>query len=81
MKLADVMAAYRHRPFRPLVLRTKSGQEYKITHPEGMTASHDGEIVGMILPDHDFVLIEVAAIKEIVARTSRKPRARREEPE
>jgi hypothetical protein len=46
-----------------------------------MTASQDGQIVGMILPDHDFVLIEAAAIKEIEAQPSRKPRARRDGPD
>lgn len=78
MKLDGVMAAYRHRPFRRLILRTESGQEYPVNHPEGMTTSEDGAIVGLILANHDFALIEVAAIKEIVALPSRPSRSRRE---
>lgn len=77
MKLADVIAAYRHRPFRPLVLRTDSGEEHPLNHPEAMSTSDDGELVGVILANNDFVLIEVASIRQIVAKPSRprKPRA------
>ncbi len=71
MKLDQLLGALRHRPFRPLVLCTDSGEKYPVSHPEGLTTSPTGRTVGLFLANEDFVLIDLEAIREIVAKPTR----------
>jgi hypothetical protein len=78
MKLDQVPGALRHRPFRPLVLCTDSGDTYPVNHPEGLTTSPSGRTVGVILADETFVLLDVEAIRAIEAKPSRVSKRRPE---
>jgi hypothetical protein len=78
MQLDQLLGALRHRPFRPLVLCTDSGDKYPVNHPEGLTTSPTGRTVGLIMADETFVLIDVEAIRAIEAKPTQVSKRRRE---
>jgi len=71
MTTEQFLGVFRRRPFRPFSVRTASGEQHPVEHPEQAMTSASGRTVAIFLPDEVTAIIDVAEITEYVAARSR----------
>jgi hypothetical protein len=65
MTADQIRSALRKTPFQPFTLHTQSGESYKITHPETMWVSRNGETV-IVDAAQGIALMGSAHVTEVV---------------
>jgi hypothetical protein len=78
MTSEQIINVLRAQPFRPFVMKTTGGREYRIDHPELMLFSRTGRTLSIATPDDTFAILDVLMIESInVLRNGRPRRWRR----
>jgi hypothetical protein len=75
MTATQVRKAIQKRPFRPLLIQTTGGENYRVTHPEAIWQAQAPEETTVILQDRDqgVIFTDTADIAAIVFSSTRKP--------
>ncbi len=70
MKVENFKSFLRHKPFKPFVIHTASGENYKVASPESIWVSRNGEEVIAQPPNGDIVMMGVEHITEAVYKAA-----------
>ncbi len=65
MKLENIIAARRTKPFKPFSLHTGSGESYLIAHPENMATHEQASMVLIFSGPGEAALLDLENITEI----------------
>ena len=65
MKLENIIAARRTKPFKPFSLHTGSGESYLILHPENMATHEQASMVLLFFGPGEAALLDLDNITEI----------------
>ena len=65
MKLENILAARRSKPFKPFSIHTGSGESYLITHPENMATHEQAGMVLLLFGLGNFAMLDLENITEI----------------
>jgi hypothetical protein len=76
MEVDQFLGAMRRSPFRPFTVVSMSGEKYPVPHPEQCMVSPSGKTVA-VFEGEVTVILDMAAVSEIVAGPSRKGGAKR----
>lgn len=63
----QVLGEIRKQSFRPFRVRTGSGAEYPVDHPEQISISPSGRTVSVCLDNEDRAIVDTSEITEFVA--------------
>ena len=66
MKLENFKSFIRHKPFKPFIIHTASGESYRVASPESIWVSTHGDVVIAQPPNGDVVMMGVEHITEAV---------------
>lgn len=65
MKVENIQAAVRIRPFKPFAIRTGSGESYPVRHPEMIALSPDVSVLLVIHGPGKTAMIDIDSVTEM----------------
>ncbi len=74
MTIEQIRKAHQARPFKPFVLRTGDGRQYRVAHPEFLAIMPPGRTVIVVGEDGSYELIDLLLVASLHFE---KPRTRR----
>ena len=65
MTTTELRDAIRSQPFRPFVIRTASGDDVEVPHPEFVAFSRTGRTISVALPTGGFAILDLLLIESL----------------
>ena len=78
MTIERLRAVHQARPFRPFTLRTGSGREYHVSHPECLAVTPNGRTIVVTYSEESLEIIDLLLVESLhLGNGDRRPRKRK----